>query len=374
MPQLILAEEIFAKESVLKIDKEAVAYNFQVIRQKTAKTVIAVIKENGYGLGLKTEYEILRDLGVEYFALTSAEEALALRRYGATEPILLLSPYNDLQSVEALAAEDITQMLGHSSQAELYRQVCENLGRKPKVHLAIDTGMGRYGFPWDKLPSDLTALTAAVEITGTYSHFNNAEKMTAIQLERFKQALVALRQMGIEPGLTHMSNSAAMMTIGDGGLDAVRVGSVFLGKCARGGGELKTAVWLEAPLCQVREYKKNATIGYLAGCKLKSDRSLGLVKIGHNDGVAIGPTDGGSTLMHGLLHQISLALRPRHYQKYAAIGSLRLPIVGRSGANHTMLDLTGHEQEITIGTMVRFEVNPLYVPLSVPKEIVKGNE
>lgn len=372
MSQLILAEEIFAKESVLKIDPQAIAHNFQIIRQKTAKTIIAVIKENGYGLGLNTEYEILRDLGAEFFAVTSAEEALALRRYGATEPILLMSPYNDLQTVEAMAAEDITQMFGHPTQADIYKQVAENLGEKIKVHLAIDTGMGRYGFSWDNLPSDLTALTAAVEITGTYSHFNNAEKMTAIQLERFKQALAALRQMGIEPGMTHMSNSAAVMTIGDGGLDAVRVGSAFLGKCARGAGELKTAVWLEAPLCQIRDYKKNATIGYLAGYKLKNDMRLGLVKIGHNDGVAIGPTDGTSTLVHGILHQLSLALRPKRYQKYAIAQGVRLPIIGRSGANHTMIDLTGHD--LALGTMVRFEVNPLYVPLAVPKEIIKGNE
>ena len=372
MSQLILAEEIFAKESVLKIDPQAIAHNFQIIRQKTAKTIIAVVKENGYGLGLKTEYEILRNLGAEFFAVTAAEEALALRRYGATEPILLMSPYNDLQTVEAMAAEDITQMFGHRAQAEIYNQVAENLGQKIKVHLAIDTGMGRYGFLWDDLPDDLPELISAVEITGTYSHFNNAEKMAPIQLERFKQALSALKALGIDSGMTHMSNSAAVMTIGDGGLDAVRVGSAFLGKCARSAGELKTAVWLEAPLCQVRDYKKNATIGYLAGCKLKSDKRLGLVKIGHNDGVAIGPADGTSTLIHGILHQLSLALRPQRYQKYASAQGVRLPMVGRSGANHTMIDLTG--QDIAVGTMVRFEVNPLYVPLAVPKEIIKGNE
>lgn len=373
MSQLILAEEIFAKESVLKIDAQAIAYNLEIIRQKTDKKIIAVIKENGYGLGLRTEYEILRDLGVDFFAVTNAEEALALRRYGAVEEILLLSPYYDLATVEALAAQDITQMLGHMEQMAIYRQVYANLGEKPKVHLAIDTGMGRYGFRWDKLPQEIADFAQVVDITGTYSHFNNAQKMALVQLDRFKQAVVVLEKLGVNSGLKHMSNSAALMSIGDGGLDAVRVGSAILGKCARGANELKTAVWLEAAICEVGDYAKGSTIGYLGAYKLKRDSRLGLVRIGHNDGVAIGPTDGGSTLVHGILHQISLALRPARYQRYARVAEVRLSIVGRSGANHTMIDLTGHD-EIGAGMMVRFEVNPLYVPLCVPKEIIKGNE
>lgn len=372
MSQLVLADEIFAKESVLKIDTEAIAHNFNIIRQKTEKTIIAVIKENGYGLGLKTEYDILKNLGAEFFAVTSAEEALALRRYGAVEPILLLASYYDVQTLEAMCAQDITMMLGNIAQIDAYKQVYASLGQKCKVHLAVDTGMGRYGFSWDKLGEEIATFAETVEITGTYSHFNNAEKMAHLQLNRFKQALETLKKIGVNPGMTHMSNSAAFMTLGDGGLDAVRIGSAFLGKCARGAGELKTAVWLEAALCEVKDFSKNSTIGYLGGCKLKRDSRLGLVKIGHNDGIAIGPTDGTSTMLHGILHQISMALRPNHYQKYARAGEIKLPIVGRSGANHTMIDLTEHE--LAVGTMVRFDVNPFYVPLSVPKEIIKGNE
>ena len=366
------SEEIFPKESVLKIDLEAIKANIRIIKEKTNALIIGVVKENGYGLGLQTEYEILRLNGIEYFATTSADEALALRRYGATEPILLLSPFYEVETVEALCAQDITQMLGHLSQIEVYRKVKERLGIKPKVHLAIDTGMGRYGFLWNKLPKECSSFNDVVEITGTYSHFNNQEKMASIQLKRFKEALENLHQMGIETGLTHMSNSAATMTIGDGGLDAVRIGSAFLGKCARGGQALRTAVWLEAEICQVSYYPKGSTIGYLGSYKLKRDSRLGLVKAGHNDGVALGTTDGKSKLMHGILHQIALKLLPKRYQKYAKIGKTNLPLVGRSGVSHTLLDLT--DSDVQAGDIVRLNVNPLYVPISVAKEIIKGNE
>ena len=366
------SEEIFPKESVLKIDLEAIKANIRVIKEKTNALIIGVVKENGYGLGLQKEYEILLRSGIEYFATTSAEEALALRRYGATEPILLLAPFYEVETAEALCAQDITQMLGHLSQIEVYKKVKERLGIRPKVHLAIDTGMGRYGFLWNKLPKECGSFNEVVEITGTYSHFNNQEKMAPVQLKRFKEALADLRQMGIETGLTHMSNSAAAMTIGDGGLDAVRIGSAFLGKCARGGQALRTAVWLEAEICQVSYYPKGSTIGYLGSYKLKRDSRLGLVKAGHNDGVAMGTTDGKSNFWHGVLHQIALTLLPKRYQKYAKIGTANLPIIGRSGVSHTLLDLT--DSEVQAGDIVRLNVNPLYVPVSVAKEIVKGNE
>ena len=372
MDMTALSEEIFPKESVLKIDLAAIKNNIRVLKEKTNALIIGVVKENGYGLGLQTEYEILKRNGITYFATTSADEALALRRYGATEPILLLAPFYEAETAEALCAQDITQMLGHLSQLAVYKQVKENLNIKPKVHLAIDTGMGRYGFLWNNLPKECASFAETVEITGTYSHFNNNEKMAPLQLKRFQQALEDLRKLGINPGLTHMSNSAATMTIGDGGLDAVRIGSAFLGKCARGGQALRTAVWLEAEICQVSYYPKGATIGYMGSFKLKRDSRLGLVKVGHNDGVAIGTTDGTSKLWHGILHQVALKFLPKRYQKYAKIGTANLPVIGRSGVSHTLLDLT--DSDVQAGDTVRLNVNPLYVPISVPKEIIKGNE
>ena len=123
MDMTALSEEIFPKESVLKIDLAAIKNNIRVLKEKTNALIIGVVKENGYGLGLQTEYEILKRNGITYFATTSADEALALRRYGATEPILLLAPFYEAETAEALCAQDITQMLGHLSQLAVYKQV-----------------------------------------------------------------------------------------------------------------------------------------------------------------------------------------------------------------------------------------------------------
>lgn len=86
---------IYQKESVLKIDPAAIAHNYSVIRSITKGKIIAVVKENGYGMGLYNEYSILKDLHPSLYAVTNAKEALALRSFGCEEDILLMSPVLD---------------------------------------------------------------------------------------------------------------------------------------------------------------------------------------------------------------------------------------------------------------------------------------
>jgi alanine racemase len=369
---------IFQKQTVMKIDASAMEHNVQVIRETIGNArLIAVVKENGYGMGLEREYRILKNLNIDFFAVTNANEAFALRHFGCTEDILLMSPSLDRDEATALMKDDIIFMLGSMEQVYLLKTLSEETGLTPRVHLAIETGMGRYGFLWNQIP-DLSALPGFLKIEGCYSHLNGKpsgyEKEARKQLEHFLAAAETLKKQGINPGIRHICNSAATMSLGNLGLDAVRCGSAILGKCARGGARLRNAVWLEAPVCQIAELPKGSTVGYQACAILKRDSRLGLVRAGHGDGIMLGYADTPEPLIHGIIHLIAVKLLKNRYRKTVIITGkhngkkARVPYVGRSGIAHVMLDLT--DTPFAEGDMVQFNVNPLFVHPSIPKEII----
>lgn len=368
---------IFQKQTVMKIDASAIAHNVQVIRGTIGKArLIAVVKENGYGMGLEREYNILKNLNIDFFAVTNANEALALRRFGCKENILLMSPSLDKEEAAELLQNDIIFMLGSMKQAVLLKELAEETGLTPRVHLAIETGMGRYGFLWNRIP-DLSALPAFLKIEGCYSHLNGKpagyEKEARRQLDRLLSATEALKKQGINPGIRHICNSAATMSLGSLGLDAVRCGSAILGKCARGGSRLKNSVWLEAPICLTAELPKGSTVGYQACAVLKRDSRLGLIRAGHGDGIMLGYADNPEPLVHGIVHLIAVKLLKDRYRKTVLVTSAhngkkaRVPYVGRSGVAHVMIDLT--DTPFAEGDIVQFNVNPLFVHPSIPKEV-----
>ena len=360
--------KVYQKETVMKIDAAAIKHNVEVLKTKTSSIIIAVIKENGYGMGLQQAYEIMVKSGLNYFAVTNAAEALALRKMGCTYPILLMSPYLEQDLVEKLIENKITLMCNSVEQLELFKKIKQEKSLTAAVHLVIETGMGRYGFRYNQIP-DLTSYLAAVKIDGAYSHFNNHPKHYQSQIQRFQKALEALNSQGIKPEITHLSNSAALLTIGDAGFTAVRIGSALLGKAARGGQVLQTAVWMEAPICQVVNLPKGASVGYNATYHLKRDSRLGLVRAGHGDGLFLSYADAKDpSLIHRILHDIREKLQPERYQINGIIKGKQVPVVGSSGIAHVMLDLTGTEfgeQDI-----VRFNSNPLLVHPAVPKEFI----
>lgn len=368
---------VFQKQTRMVIDPHAITNNVKVIRSMISPArLIAVVKENGYGMGLEREYNILKTCGIDFYAVTNSQEALALRAFGCKEDILLMSPSFESEEAQALIDHDIILMLGTLREAELLKDLSASSGVCPRVHLSIETGMGRYGFLWNDLP-DLKELSSYINIEGCYSHLNGRpsdyEKMAKLQASRLREAAEGLKAQGIDPGMLHLCNSAGTMSFGAMGFDAVRCGSALLGKSARGGGKLKNAVWLEAPICQVVSLPKGSTIGYQACAVLSRDSRLGLIRAGHGDGIMLGYADNPEPLFKGILHLISVKLRKKRYQKTVTCidsngNRKKVPLVGRSGIAHIMIDLTG--TDFKEGDTVRFEINPLFIHPSVEKVLL----
>ncbi|MDE6026380.1 MAG: alanine racemase [Lachnospiraceae bacterium] len=364
--------QIFDKQTTLVIDRAAISHNIKVIRKITDKQIIAVIKENGYGMGLKAEYDLLKKNGLDYFAVTNTAEALALRSFGCTETILLLTPCMSYEEAVKLNNANITFVVGSIIQANILKKVSEAGGSKPHVHIAIDTGMGRYGFFWNQIP-DLSEINKYIQVDGCYTHLHGRPKKykenVNTQLERFKTALKALKSQGINTGLRHVSNSQATVLLGDLGMDGVRVGSAIIGKTSyHQARRLKCAMWTEAPIYQTMELPKGSTVGYLATAKLKRDSRLGIVRAGHADGIFLSYSDIPDQFLSGVLHLISLKLRPKHHIRTFTINGKHVPIVGCAGVSHFTIDLTN--TSFKVGDMVRIESNPLMAHPAVPRKFI----
>lgn len=368
---------VYQKFSRLVVSPDAIAHNIGVIRSITNRTIIAVVKENGYGMGLWNEYNILKALDIHFYAVTNTREALSLRRFGCTEPILLMSPVAEYEDCLELAKQTITFSLEAEWQIPLLERVYKETGIMPKVHIKIETGMGRYGFLWNRMP-ELKPLTAFLSVEGCFTHLAGRPKKYRQQAEqqrqRFLTGVSALEAMGIPSDLKHIANSSAVMTVGDLDMDAVRVGSALLGKTtvygkqALGNAPLKSAVWLEAPIYEIRSFRKGDTIGYQSHLTLKRDSRLALVRIGHTDGIYLGYGDFPEYFIHGLLHLLSLKLRPGHHRKTVSVNGKHAPLAGLLGVAHMMIDVT--DIPCQTGDLVSLQVNPLLIHPAVPKIIL----
>lgn len=355
--------------TTLKIKETAVLHNIREIRTRTDSRMIAVIKENGYGLGLANIYHILKKAHINFFGVASTEEALELRNLGCQEDILLLTPELSVNQCCSLLVQDIIFMLGSYEQADILKEASARTKIIPRIHLAIDTGLGRYGFHWDAL-EDVRLCTSGMNIEGCYTHFATASshcrKTVQKQFRRFESALETLSDMRINYGMTHVCASKAFLEFGDLGCDAVRIGSLLLGCCPHAQKEgFERAIWLEAPIYMRTFHKKGEHIGYDGRQRLHRDTVVGIVKSGYSDGIFVGGRDGETSAVFLLLKKCCRFILRRSQGKYVEINSNKVPVLGKIGVGHLLLDLT--DGNYLIGDMVKININPIFVPEQVKR-------
>ena len=159
------------------VDRKALEQNIQVLREKAGDTPIyGVIKGNGYGLGLIPMAQVLREGGIDRFAVTGLKEVCALREGGfAEEEILMMRATCIPEELEVLLEQNATATVGSLECATTMDQVAERMGKPFLCHLKIDTGMGRYGFLPDQLEEMQKVYSLPhLQVTGIYTHFHSA--------------------------------------------------------------------------------------------------------------------------------------------------------------------------------------------------------
>ena len=262
------------------IDLAALQENLKYIKTLAGVPVLAVVKADAYGHGLIPCAKAAVEAGADYLGVALLEEAFTLREAGVTAPILAWLNPPGLNFKEAVE-ENIE--LGVSSLA-VFDEVNAIAGAK--IHLKVETGMGRNGFAneWPELlKRDLS------KVVGVMTHFARAdepsEEQNKLQLKNFGDRIAELNAAGVNP-IRHISNTAATLSNKDARMDMVRVGIAMYGLSPLGkDSNLKPVMKIRAKLVLVKEMPAGAPIGYGATEVTKSATKIGIVGMGYADGI-----------------------------------------------------------------------------------------
>src|SRR3712207_4405191 len=219
-----------------EIDLDNLAYNMQQIRKVAkSKEIIGVVKADAYGHGALDIAPTLLENGATRLAVAVLSEAIELRRGGITCPIMILgfTPYNLLES---LVKYDIEQTVYDYDLAKKISDEAVKLNKVAKIHIALDTGMGRIGFLPNEESIDqvykISKLTNIV-IEGLFSHFSTADEKdknyTKLQLEMFNWFYLELQKKNVNINMRHIANSAAIMELPETHFEGVRPGIILYG-------------------------------------------------------------------------------------------------------------------------------------------------
>ncbi|WP_073026069.1 alanine racemase [Lutispora thermophila] len=317
-----------------EIDLDNLASNMREIRRITDKNaqVTAVIKADGYGHGAKYIAQTLLENGADRFAVAILDEALELRRYGIKVPILILG-YTQPERAKAIVGNDIEQAVYSYELAKALSEEAVKQNKKVKIHIKLDTGMGRIGFRCDddaidcikeiyKLPN--------VIIEGLFTHFAVADEKdktyTEDQFKKFMWVANRLEEEGIKIKLKHCGNSATIIDLPKMHLDMVRAGIILYGLAPSQDVELdklnlKQVMSLKVRISHVKEINTGESVSY--GRKFIASRKSKIASL------PIGYADGYTRMLSG--------------KAEALVNGIRVPVVGRICMDQCMIDVTGIE-------------------------------
>lgn len=332
-----------------EIDLDAVAHNFQAVRQAANRNagVCCVVKADAYGHGavrMAKEYEAL---GADWFAVSNLEEALQLRLSGITKPLLVLG-FTPAEEAMALSKHNISQCVYSLEYArELSRHAAE-AGVTVKIHVKVDTGMSRLGFYFQDISRDEDAVSQIKEVCtlpglypeGIFTHFavsdsgTEGDAFTMRQFGCFKEMLETLLREGISFEVRHCANSAAVFDYPLSHLDLVRAGIVIYGLYPsdelRNRPALTPALSLRSVVSHVKTIKAGATVSYGRDFTAERDRKIATIPVGYADGYPRRLSSGGAqVLIHGK----------------------RCPILGRICMDQLMADVS-ELTDVKIGDLV----------------------
>jgi alanine racemase len=311
------------------IDLAAIAGNVRQMVRRVGPDVevMAVLKADGYGHGaVKTARTALNN-GATWLGVACLGEAVDLRQAGIDAPILILGFTPAWQAREAVL-HDVTMALFSPEVAEALSRAAIDLGRVARVHVKVDTGMGRLGLmPDEVLPfMRQVASLESLEVDGIFTHLSVADEAdlsyTHWQLERFDAVLAELRREGLLPRRIHAANSAATLRLRRSHYTIVRPGIALYGlnpsadtPCPEG---FCPALSFKCQVAQVKELPAGCYVGYGRAFVTERPSRIAVIPVGYADGFRRGPAHWGEVL----------------------VGGRRAPIVGRVCMDQTMIDVT----------------------------------
>jgi alanine racemase len=285
--------------------------------------VMAVVKAEAYGHGMLRVARELLDEGADYLGVAIVEEAIALRSAGIEAPILVLGSPPD-ESLGDFARLGIDLAVASAAKARAASAAAARAGKSIRVHVKIDTGMGRIGVAWSEIEgfSEEISGLSGLDIRGAFSHLATADcdpAFAEVQVSRFSSALRALAARGIEPPLAHIANSAALVAMPEARFGMVRPGIMVYGyePCPWKQAGVEPVMRLVSRVSFVKSLGKGESVSYGATWKARGDTRIATVPIGYGDGYSRAFSNKASMWADGAAR----------------------PVVGRVCMDQTMVDL-----------------------------------
>jgi len=322
------------KRAWAEIDLDALAYNYHSLRRHMGPSArfMGIVKADAYGHGAAQVSRTLEELGAEYLAVSNLDEARELRHAGVTCPILQLGVTPAEQTALALVHQ-ITQAVWCEDAAIAFSNEALRVGGRLRVHIKLDTGMSRLGFPCDeeRFQDSLEAVCRVcglpgLEAEGIFTHFavsdepdGDSQDYTRLQRRRFLAMLQGLARRGITFPIRHCSNSGAVAAYPEYADDMCRPGLVTYGAGAQAEElGLRPVMTLKAVVGAVNRFGPGVSVSYGRTFRTERPSRLGVLPIGYADG----------------LHR-SLSNRWHVWTPWGIA-----PIVGRVCMDMCMIDLT----------------------------------
>jgi alanine racemase len=302
------------------VDLDVICHNVEVLREHAGSAaVMAVVKADGYGHGLLPSAHAALRGGASWLGVAQLSEAMALRNNGIHAPVLswLHVPGSDFAA--AIAADIDLSVSALWSLAEI-ADAARALGCTARIHLKVDTGLGRngaFGDDWPILLAAARSLEAEglVRIVGVWSHFVYADEPThptvRRQQERFGQAVREAEHAGCHLEVRHIANSAATLTNPGAAFDLVRPGLAIYGLSpvpSLGDPQffgLTPAMTLSADLAVTKRVPAGQGLSYGHQYVTSQDTTVGLVPVGYADGIPRDATNVGPVSLGGTRYTVS---------------------------------------------------------------------
>lgn len=361
----------------LIIQKKKLIENIQNLKSRATHSgtqIIGMLKGNGYGMGICQFARILLDNGIDLLAVSEFSEAKSLREGGIQTDILLLSPMCDLNEATQAVALDIICAIGSPESATMLDLAAQENEKRVRAHLALDTGFGRFGF----LPDDISFAIKTigdlknVDLEGTFSHlsdsFGKKTKHSYAQYRLFMQGVEKLRDAGINTGMLHLCNSCAFLRFEDLHLDAVRIGSAFLGRLPIPNTYgLHRVGYVESAVCEVKTLPKGYNIGYANTYHTRAKTKIAVIPIGYKDGFGVAKVHDAFRFLDICRYIFHDGLSFfRNNSIYVEIGGRRCKLLGRISMFNVIADVTG--LDVQVGDAVMIQCNPIMIDSSIERE------
>ena len=290
-----------------EIDLDAIAHNVTAIKAFVGDNteIIASVKANAYGHGLRPVARTALEAGASRLAVHRIHAALSLREAGIKAPILLLG-HVPPSGVDLILAQEITPTIVDWSTAQM---ISTRADHTVAVHIKVDTGMSRYGRDPEGVVDFVrrVARLPRIRVEGLFSHFATADEpdlaFAHTQLQRFLEIVRAVSNAGVPISMPHICNSAALVNLPEAHLAAVRPGILIYGMAPSPHVvppfELRRALTLKSTVINVRDLKPGATISYGRTFRVTHPMRAALISLGYGDGYPRLTSNRGAVLIRG---------------------------------------------------------------------------